>query len=137
MQRIYRKRVIAIVLLGISVIAAAAFMQMTVANSDNADYRNLKCFYMEEPDSLDVVVLGASEIVNGYSAAEAYRTEGFTSYPFAISVNSVLLWKYELKEIEKRQTQEVLSPLDREYNYDINFYKRHNMYSNATLNSLG
>ena len=45
--------------------------------------------------------------------------------------------KTEQKEIEKRQTQEVLSPLDREYNYDINFYKRHNMYSNATLNSLG
>ena len=45
--------------------------------------------------------------------------------------------KTEQKEIEKRQTQEVLSPLDREYNYDIYFYKRHNMYSNATLNSLG
>lgn len=108
MQRIYRKRIIAIILLLISVIAVAEFMQLTVANSDNADYRNLKCFYKEEPDSLDAVVMGASEVVNGYSAAEAYRTEGFTSYPFAISVNSVFLWKYELKEIEKRQHPNLL-----------------------------
>jgi len=38
---------------------------------------------------------------------------------------------------DKRKVEEVLKPLDREYYYDKNFYRIHNMETEKTLNKLG
>ena len=65
-------------------------------------------FYAEEKNSLDMVVMGASETYYGYFADEAYKTAGITSYPYSFQYNPVSLWKYELKEILKRQKPKVL-----------------------------
>ena len=45
--------------------------------------------------------------------------------------------KEEKKPEEKRQTEEALTPLDKEYLYDKNFYKKHNMGTETSLNKLG
>ena len=71
----------------------------------NMDYDQLRVegFYMEEPDSLDVVFLGSSEVFRDYSAAQAYEEFGFTSYSYATNGNTVTLWKYALRDIIDRQ----------------------------------
>lgn len=109
MKRRYLKRTIGILLMILIVAAYVHFMQENITGLYNdSDCRIIKSYYLEEPDSLDAVVMGSSEIVNGYLAPEAYRTEGFTSAPYAFSINSVLLWKYELREIERTQQPQVL-----------------------------
>ena len=76
----------------------------------NMDYdqRRLEGFYMEEPDSLDVVFLGSSEIFRAFSSAQAYKEYGFTSYPYALNGNPATLWKYELQDIIDRQHPQLI-----------------------------
>ena len=45
--------------------------------------------------------------------------------------------KVEKKPEEKRQAEEALTPLDSEYLYDNNFYKKYNMRTETSLNKLG
>ncbi len=93
----------------IAVIAGIVHVsQQLFANDGSSESVRLQGFYMEEPDSLDIVVMGASEIMNDYCAPEVYRKHGYTSYPYAFAVNSVPLWKYELAEIERTQHPQVL-----------------------------
>ena len=40
-------------------------------------------FYLEDENSLDVVLTGASELYTGFSPGLAYEKFGFTSYPYA------------------------------------------------------
>ena len=109
MKKKYLKRTVGILAMIVVVAAYVCFMQNNITGLYNDfDYRNLRSYYLEEPGSLDVVMMGSSEIINGYLAPEAYRAEGFTSYPYAFSINSVLLWKYELAEIERTQHPETL-----------------------------
>ena len=79
------------------------FGQKYVFRNMDEDQRRIEGFYMEKPDSLDVVFLGSSEVFADFSAAQAYQEFGFTSYPYATNANPVTLWKYELKEIIDRQ----------------------------------
>ena len=109
MKKKYLKRTVGIISMILVVTAYVWFMQENITGLYNdSDCRNVKSFYLEEPDSLDMVVMGSSEIINGYLASEAYREEGITSYPYACSINSVLLWEYELNEIERTQHPKVL-----------------------------
>ncbi len=93
----------------IAAVAAFAFvMQELLGNDGSNESLTLKSFYLEEPDSLDVVVMGASEVMFDYAAPEVYRTSGYTSFPYAFTINSAPLWKYELKEIERTQDPQLL-----------------------------
>lgn len=60
-------------------------------------------FYAEPKNSLDVVLLGASEVFSGFSSAYAYEQYGFTSYPLGLDATTSTLYESELKEILKRQ----------------------------------
>lgn len=108
MKNKYAKRIIGIALICVIVTVFVSVMQSTVTNRGDSDYRALRSFYMEKPDTLDAVVMGSSEVMSGYCAAEAYRTAGYTSFPYAFSINSVLLWKYELEDIERTQHPDTL-----------------------------
>lgn len=70
--------------------------------------RRLKGFYSEPKDSLDVVFLGASDVFTGFSSGYAYDQFGFTSYAYAMHSNPPSLHKAELKEIQSRQSPQLL-----------------------------
>lgn len=129
----HAKRIISI----ISLIAVTAlfiwFMQITVTNRDDNDLRSLKSFYKEDRDSLDVVILGSSEVMSGYSAAEAYKEAGYTSFPYAFTINSVPLWKYELEDIERTQHPQILFVETNGVLYEDDEY----VYSRNCINALG
>lgn len=63
---------------------------------------------MEEKDSLDIVLVGCSEIYNGFVPAKAWEEYGITSYLYGYQANPVTLWKYQLREIERTQNPDVL-----------------------------
>lgn len=108
MNKTYMKRIIGIVLMG-AVLAASFFpLQEYFSNRITHNQVRLRGFYLEKPKTLDVIVLGSSEVYYGYYANEAYRNTKITSYPFAFEHNPVTLWKYELKEILKTQKPKLL-----------------------------
>lgn len=63
----------------------------------------IKGFYLEEPGSLDVVYLGASEVYSDIAPGYAYAYDGITSYLFASQANTILNYKAQLKNILSRQ----------------------------------
>lgn len=107
-KKVLKKRIIAIISMVIIVIAFIFVSQkFYLRRMDNGMIR-MEGFYLEDKDSLDVVFMGASEVYQAYSAADAYRLYGFTSYPYAFVTNPVTLWKYELEEIMKRQSPKLI-----------------------------
>lgn len=108
MKKKYIKRTIGIALLLIVTAVFTDAAQKLVANDGESESLNLQGYYLEDRDSLDLVVMGASEVMNGYSAPEVYRTTGLASYPYAFAVNPVTLWKYELRDIERTQHPQTL-----------------------------
>lgn len=92
----------------IGIIILAGLVQNLFCGNLDHDRRRLQGFYLEDKDSLDVVFLGGSEVFSDFSSAQAYDEYGFTSYPYAVRSNSVTLWKYELKEILKRQSPKLI-----------------------------
>lgn len=62
--------------------------------------------YKEPEDSLDVVILGASEVFIDYSAAYAYDLYGYTSYPYAWDAATGELYEAQVRELLRRQNPE-------------------------------
>lgn len=62
--------------------------------------------FKEPEDTVDVVILGASEAYVDYSAAYAYEQYGFTSYPYAWDAATGMLYEAQVREILKRQNPE-------------------------------
>jgi hypothetical protein len=65
-------------------------------------------FYAEPENSLDVVLMGASEIFTGFSPGYAYGLYGFTSYSYAMDAMSCVFYESQLKEILKHQDPELI-----------------------------
>ncbi|MBQ6583383.1 MAG: hypothetical protein IJH77_06130 [Mogibacterium sp.] len=83
-------------------------LQAYILRRNDKNQLFVRGFYLEEEDSLDVVLIGASEVYSDWYAARAYQRGGFTSYPFSFESNPVTMWKYELREILKHQHPQIL-----------------------------
>lgn len=97
----------------IAVILAVVFPMVFVGQkyffrNYDGDTVRVDGFYLEDENSLDVVVLGASDVFSDYSAALAYKEYGFTSYPVCVSSNPISLMKYELAEVMKHQSPKLI-----------------------------
>lgn len=104
----YKKRIIGIILMIVVLVGLLIPAQAYLLRRVDHNQIRLEGFHLEKKNSLDVVVMGASETYYGFIADEAYKKTGITSYPYAFQYNPVTLWKYELKEILKRQKPKVL-----------------------------
>ncbi len=102
------KRFLKIVTLAAAILIVIWVAQHYVMTRLDAHQRRIEGFYMEEKDSLDMIILGASETYNGYIPARAWEEYGITSYLYGYQANPVTLWSYQLKEIEKTQHPDIL-----------------------------
>lgn len=102
------KRGILILLLIAAVGITAHELQDIFFNFTGSEPQLLKAFYLEDKDSVDMAVIGSSDIKLGYSAPLVYKETGITSYPYCFSTNPVTLWKYELADIERYQHPSVV-----------------------------
>lgn len=100
----YFKRTIAIVLLFTIVFGVMIVFQTPYGHVVNI----IQGFYREPKNSIDVVLVGASEVSAGYSAPFAFEKFGYTSYPYAIDGNQVSMIPYELKEIYAHQSPKII-----------------------------
>lgn len=76
--------------------------------NDFEDVPRIQNFYLEEKDSLDVVVMGSSEDYAGYSPVLAYEEYGFTSYPYVFSANDFSIFKGQLEEVLRVQSPQLI-----------------------------
>lgn len=76
--------------------------------NDFGDTPRIRNFYLEEPNSLDVIILGSSENYAGYSPVLAYEEYGFTSYPFVFSANAFSLFEAQLDAVLRVQSPKVI-----------------------------
>lgn len=86
-------------------LAALMYLLLTQALilNNETDIRNIYGFEQEPKDTLDVVLIGASELYTGYSAPLAWRDYGFTSYPLAVAAAQSGLYSSMLAEALRRQ----------------------------------
>lgn len=100
----YIKRFLSIVLLVFIVLSILSYTQVRF------DHNNIRIegFYKEEKNSIDVAVIGASEVYSDYSPVYAYEKNGYTSYNYSIEDNPLMLYKWELDEIFSYQNPKLV-----------------------------
>ena len=86
-----------VAVLGIGLISPAFIV------NNEWDMRHVHGFFLEPEDSLDVVLIGASQLYTGYSAPLAWQDYGFTSYPLTVSNIPARLYGSLLTEAVNRQ----------------------------------
>ena len=102
-KKLYVTRTVKVACLLLALMFSCGFLQTYGLRRDDHNMVRLTGYYREKSGSLDVVLLGASEIYTGYSAGRAYEKYGYTSYPVAtesITTDGMLL---ALKEIVRTQ----------------------------------
>lgn len=102
------KRILKVLSLVLAVALFVSFTQEYFFRVNKRDDIRMQGFRMEEKDSLDVVLLGSSEIYSGFASAYAYELEGFTSYPYAVAAAPVTLWKTMLEDVLSRQDPQLI-----------------------------
>ena len=74
----------------------------------NYDEDRITGFFREPKNSLDVVLIGASDISRAFCPGLAYENYGITSYPFTINGDAVQVWQAQLDETLQRQNPDVI-----------------------------
>lgn len=72
------------------------------------DIANIRGFYKEPDHSLDVILIGPSQIYSDYSAPLAWKSKGYTSYALSLSNASSSMYELMAKEALKYQNPQVL-----------------------------
>lgn len=94
-------------LLFLPLVALVLFLQNVFYHADHNTER-FHDFYLEPANSLDVVMMGASDMYAGFSSAYAYEYSGLTSYPFAGDSNPASLYLPQLREILAHQKPQAI-----------------------------
>ena len=108
MKKTYRIRTVKILALVLAVLLSVLALQEGPLHYWDSNVQRVTGFRLEKEDSLDVVLLGASEVFHAWSAPHAYEHYGFTSYPFALSGCSDVLWYTMLEETLSRQSPQLV-----------------------------
>lgn len=108
MKELYRCRIKKAVALLLPIVLFLVIAQNFLFSYNDRNTDRIRRFYNEEPNSLDVVFLGASEVLAGFAPGYAYDQCGFTSYMYAIDSNTGSLYTPQLKEVLSCQNPQVV-----------------------------
>ena len=84
------------------ILSVSALQQLFLKRIDQNSLR-IDGYYLEDSDTLDVVLLGASDVYTGFSSGRAYQEFGFTSYPYATQSMTAAGTLTALKEVVRTQ----------------------------------
>ena len=107
-KKLYLTRTAKLSCFFLAIILTVGFLQDFYLRNLDQNTIHLDGYYYEKEDSLDVVLLGASEVYTGFSSGMAYDKYGFTSYPYAtesITADGMML---ALKEIVRTQKPQMI-----------------------------
>ena len=82
------------------------FLQEYVLCHHDANRMRLDAFYIEDKDTIDVAMIGSSEMYSGVSPALLYEKYGVTSFPYATASSTAAAMKTQIKEVERLRIKE-------------------------------
>lgn len=85
---------------------------------------SIKGFYTEPKESLDAIMIGASEVYTGYSPTKAWEKYGYTSYDFSSQGISGNLYSSMIREVMKNQTPKVVVFEINGFIYNDDYFKK-------------
>ncbi len=97
-----------ITILGIAVLLSGVFFLSYFMRPVTDSRKNICGFYAEEANTLDVVYVGGSVCYYYYQPLRSFHDYGFTSYDFGTDALQPQVVKYEIKEIYKTQSPQLL-----------------------------
>ncbi len=103
-----RKKILGTIAFFTIVILIFAALSSFFSAGDPVSVANIKGFYKEPENSLDVVLVGPSEFYSGYSATLAWEEFGYTSYSLAVAGVPGNLYKSMTAEVLKRQDPKLI-----------------------------
>ena len=109
-KKLYVTRTIKLLSFGLLLVLAVLFLQKyPLSNFDDNDNRlRMDGYYLEDKDSLDVVLLGSSEMYSGVIPAKLYEDYGITSYPYATSSSTAGAMATQIKEIKRTRSPQLI-----------------------------
>ncbi len=99
----YLPRIFKLLCMALALALTVGLLQEYVLCHADHNRERIKGFYEEDKNSLDLVILGASEVYSDFAPGFAYERDGVSSYLFATQANSILNYKSQLKNILSRQ----------------------------------
>lgn len=108
MKKTFMIRTLKFLALLLPIVMLMGTLQKYVFRFADTNTARIHNFYREEENSLDVVLMGASEVFAGFTPGYAYDQYGYTSYLYAIDANPGTLYKSQLKEVLRHQDPQVL-----------------------------
>lgn len=108
------------------VIALVVFLGLSEGSKDisRTSLTSIKGFYTEPKNSLDAVLIGASQVYSDYSPTEAWKEHGYTSYCFASEGVPGSMYKSMLKEVLREQDPKVVVFEINGFIYDEEYFNR-------------
>jgi len=107
-KKLYITRAIKLIAFGLAVVLSTALLQSFILKRIDNNTMRMEAFYLEKKESLDAVLIGASDVYAGYSAAYAYENYGITSYPYASQASPASIVLPQLKEVLKYQNPKMV-----------------------------
>ena len=101
-------RAVKLVCLALALALTVGVLQEFVLCHADHNRQRVKGFYLEEKDSLDLVLMGASEVYSDFAPGYAYQKSGVRSYLYSTQSNTILNYKSQLKNILSRQKPDVI-----------------------------
>lgn len=98
-------KLISLVLL--TALVVGVLQEYFLCNTDGNRLR-IKGFYAEEQETIDVALIGSSEMYSSFSAPLAYEKYGFTSYPYATASSTSAAMKTQIKEVMRTQSPDLI-----------------------------
>ena len=107
-KRLFIIRVVTIIVIIGIVFLSVCFCENTIFVLNDPTFWRIRNFYKEDKESLDVVIIGSSEVQEGFYSGMAFKEFGITSYPFALDSSSVEIWKSQLNEVNNTQSPQLI-----------------------------
>ena len=102
------KRIIKVASVVIAVAVTSLYLQQFILLHYDSNRLRMEGFYLEEKNTVDVALVGSSEVYASFSPGMAYDKFGFTSYDYATASISSTAAITQIKEIMDNQSPEVI-----------------------------
>lgn len=88
----------------VAVVCMLSFMSVFLRVNNGRDVMGIYSFYKEPENSIDVALIGPSQIYTGFFSPLAYKEYGFTSYSFSTASMLSSMYIPAVKEIRRLQS---------------------------------
>ncbi len=107
-KKLYIMRAVKLIAFALAVVLMTLFLQSFLLRRIDSNTLRYEALYLEDKDSLDVVLIGASDVYAGYSAPYAYEKYGYTSYPYASQSTRANMLLPQIREVLKYQAPKLI-----------------------------